>query len=228
MKKLESTFVNMTVVLTCITLVAAAGTACVFNFTQKPIADAKQAKQKSAIKVVMPKATTIADVDTVNDQRVFRAFDDNNNLLGYAIETDELGFGGLIKLMVGIDKDGNLVNYSILSHSETPGLGSKMDKWFVEKSSVCGTPVSAAPLSVTKDGGSVDAITAATISSRAFLSAVNKAFDTYKACVEVDKNGVEGVNVENESAENTSAVIDNVANEMQDSLQNIDNQIVQQ
>lgn len=226
MKKLESTFVNMTVVLTCITLIAAAGTACVFNFTQKPIADAKQAKQEAAIKVVMPQATTIADVDTVNNQRVFRAFDENNSLLGYAIETDELGFGGLIKLMVGIDKDGNLVNYSILSHSETPGLGSKMDKWFVEKSSVCGTPVSAAPLSVTKDGGSVDAITAATISSRAFLSAVNKAFDTYKACLLKD---TQNVNVTDDSTDSaTVAPETNVGTQMQDSINNIDNQFVQQ
>lgn len=226
MKKLESTFVNMTVVLTCITLIAAAGTACVFNFTQKPIADAKQAKQEAAIKVVMPQATTIADVDTVNNQRVFRAFDENNSLLGYAIETDELGFGGLIKLMVGIDKDGNLVNYSILSHSETPGLGSKMDKWFIEKSSVCGTPVSAAPLSVTKDGGSVDAITAATISSRAFLSAVNKAFDTYKACLLKD---TQNVNVTDDTADSaTVAPETTVGTQMQDSINNIDNQIVQQ
>ena len=59
MKKLESTFLNMTVVLTCITLIAAAGTAAVFNFTQKPIADAKQAKQEAAIKVVMPGASLI-------------------------------------------------------------------------------------------------------------------------------------------------------------------------
>ena len=66
MKKLESTFLNMTVVLTCITLIAAAGTAAVFNFTQKPIADAKQAKQEAAIKVVMPEASIIAPVDTVN------------------------------------------------------------------------------------------------------------------------------------------------------------------
>lgn len=225
MKKLESTFLNMTVVLTCITLIAAAGTAAVFNFTQKPIADAKQAKQEAAIKVVMPEASIIAPVDTVNEQRVFRAFDADNNLLGYAIETDELGFGGLIKLMVGIDTEGTLVNYSVLSHSETPGLGSKMDKWFVEKSPVNGISVSSAPLSVRKDGGTVDAITAATISSRAFLGAVNKAFNTYNACLEKDNNAEEI-----DESVNTDEIVTEVVNtELQsDSLQNIDNQIVQQ
>ena len=225
MKKLESTFLNMTVVLTCITLIAAAGTAAVFNFTQKPIADAKQAKQEAAIKVVMPEASIIAPVDTVNEQRVFRAFDADNNLLGYAIETDELGFGGLIKLMVGIDTEGTLVNYSVLSHSETPGLGSKMDTWFVEKSPVNGISVSSAPLSVRKDGGTVDAITAATISSRAFLRAVNKAFNTYNACLEKDNNAEEI----GESVNTNELVPEVVVSELKsDSLQNIDNQIVQQ
>lgn len=227
MKKLESTFLNMTVVLTCITLIAAAGTAAVFNFTQKPIADAKQAKQEAAIKVVMPEASIIAPVDTVNEQRVFRAFDADNNLLGYAIETDELGFGGLIKMMVGIDVNGNLVNYSILSHSETPGLGSKMDKWFIEKSPITGISVSSAPLSVSKDGGSVDAITAATISSRAFLSAINKAIATYNVCVQSENEVTPTPDMSIRS--NTLDTIDNQeATIPQDSLQNIENQIVQQ
>lgn len=227
MKKLESTFLNMTVVLTCITLIAAAGTAAVFNFTQKPIADAKQAKQEAAIKVVMPEASIIAPVDTVNEQRVFRAFDADNNLLGYAIETDELGFGGLIKLMVGIDTEGTLVNYSVLSHSETPGLGSKMDTWFVEKSPVNGISVSSAPLSVRKDGGTVDAITAATISSRAFLSAINKAIATYNVCVQSENEVTPTPDMSIRS--NTLDTIDNQeATIPQDSLQNIENQIVQQ
>ena len=227
MKKLESTFLNMIVVLTCITLIAAAGTAAVFNFTQKPIADAKQAKQEAAIKVVMPEASIIAPVDTVNEQRVFRAFDADNNLLGYAIETDELGFGGLIKLMVGIDTEGTLVNYSVLSHSETPGLGSKMDTWFVEKSPVNGISVSSAPLSVRKDGGTVDAITAATISSRAFLSAINKAIATYNVCVQSENEVTPTPDMSIRS--NTLDTIDNQeATIPQDSLQNIENQIVQQ
>ena len=223
MKKLESTFLNMTVVLTCITLIAAAGTAAVFNFTQKPIADAKQ---EAAIKVVMPGASLIDQVDTVNNQRVFRAYDAENNLLGYAIESDELGFGGLIKMMVGIDTEGNLVNYSILSHSETPGLGSKMDKWFIEKSPITGISISAAPLTVSKDGGSVDAITAATISSRAFLSAVNKAIATYNVCTELDAQ-----TTPNKDAEIMSDTLTDDSQEVvipQDSLQNIENQIVQQ
>ena len=227
MKKLESTFLNMTVVLTCITLIAAAGTAAVFNFTQKPIADAKQAKQEAAIKVVMPGASLIDQVDTVNNQRVFRAYDADNNLLGYAIESDELGFGGLIKMMVGIDTEGNLVNYSILSHSETPGLGSKMDKWFIEKSPITGISISAAPLTVSKDGGSVDAITAATISSRAFLSAVNKAIATYNVCTELDSKATPGMEAVSGSDTITA---DDIQEEAipQDGLQNTENQIVQQ
>ena len=174
----------------------------------------------------MPGASLIDQVD-INNQRVFRAFDAENNLLGYAIESDELGFGGLIKMMVGIDTEGNLVNYSILSHSETPGLGSKMDKWFIEKSPITGISISAAPLTVSKDGGSVDAITAATISSRAFLSAVNKAIATYNVCTELDAKATPGMEAVSGSDTITA---DDIQEEAipQDSLQNTENQIVQQ
>ena len=129
--------------------------------------------------------------------------------------------------MVGIDVNGNLVNYSILSHSETPGLGSKMDKWFIEKSPITGISVSSAPLSVSKDGGSVDAITAATISSRAFLSAINKAIATYNVCVQSENEVTPTPDMSIRS--NTLDTIDNQeATIPQDSLQNIENQIVQQ
>ena len=79
--------------------------------------------------------------------------------------------------MVGFNKDGSIYNYSVLEHKETPGLGSKMDIWFTKegKGSIIGKIPGTTGLKVTKDGGDVDAITAATISSRAFLDAVNRA-----------------------------------------------------
>ena len=75
-----------------------------------------------------------------------------------------------------------MFNYSVLQHAETPGLGSKMQDWFRLEGTdrnVLGSDLSQGPLRVKKDGGTVDAITAATISSRAFLDAVNRAYSAF-------------------------------------------------
>ena len=104
-------------------------------------------------------------------------------MVGAAVESfTKKGFGGEIKVIVGFDMDGKITNYSVLSHSETPGLGAKMQEWFsTEKGnqSVIGRKIDGKGLTVSKDGGDVDAITAATISSRAFLDAVNKAYTAF-------------------------------------------------
>ena len=107
-----------------------------------------------------------------------------------------MGFGGELKVLVGFNAEGKIYNYSLLAHTETPGLGSKADKWFGaydpakgEKAvsheestkSILGMNPGEAPLTVSKDGGAVDAITASTITSRAFLNAVNAAYQAYKA-----------------------------------------------
>lgn len=184
MKKLESTFLNMTVVLTVITLVASAGLAAVYDVTKAPINEAKKQKQEAAIKEVLPEYASLDTAVVVNEQKVYRAYDKEGKVVGVAIETWEVGFSGLIKSMVGIDAYGNIVDYSLLEHSETPGLGSKLVDWFKIKSDIRGSDISSAPLKVSKDGGTFDAITAATISSRAFLSSVNKAIETYLICLD--------------------------------------------
>ena len=102
----------------------------------------------------------------------------NGELVGTAVKTyTNNGFGGKIWLMVGFNPDGSVANYSVLEHKETPGLGSKMDVWFTPngKGNITGKTPGTQGLKVSKDGGDVDAITAATISSRAFLDAVNRA-----------------------------------------------------
>jgi electron transport complex protein RnfG len=105
----------------------------------------------------------------------------NGNLVGTAIETySKKGFSGMIKLMVGLAPDGTIINISVLSHNETPGLGDKIDK---KKSDFSlqfnGKNPSTFKLSVKKDRGDVDAITASTISSRAYCDAVQRAWDAY-------------------------------------------------
>ncbi|KAA6343920.1 Electron transport complex subunit RsxG [termite gut metagenome] len=105
-----------------------------------------------------------------------------DQLVGIAVASVALGFGGELKVLVGFDVEGNIHNYSLLSHSETPGLGSKASDWFKEgnKGSIKGLNPGIKPLTVSKDGGDIDAITASTITSRAFLSAINKAYAAYK------------------------------------------------
>ena len=179
MKKLESSFANMVIVLTIITVIAASCLGAMNNLTAEPIAASKKAKQEAAIKAVLPEFTSLEE-DNVNDQKIFRAYNTNSELVGIAIETAELGFGGNITTMVGIDANGAIVDYSLLQHAETPGLGSKLVDWFKVKSDIRGADANKMPLNVSKDGGEYDAITAATISSRAFLNSINKAYETYQ------------------------------------------------
>ena len=179
MKKLESSFANMVIVLTIITVIAASCLGAMNNLTAEPIAASKKAKQETAIKAVLPEFTSLEE-DNVNDQKIFRAYNANSELVGIAIETAELGFGGNITTIFGIDANGAIVDYSLLQHAETPGLGSKLVDWFKVKSDIRGADANKMPLNVSKDGGEYDAITAATISSRAFLNSINKAYETYQ------------------------------------------------
>ena len=107
------------------------------------------------------------------------------------------GFGGEIRVIVGFDTEGKLLNYSVLQHAETPGLGAKMQEWFrtdKNRQSVLGRNLSDGELKVTKDGGDVDAITASTITSRAFLNAVNRAYGLTGATTSSDNTTKEGGN----------------------------------
>ncbi len=155
MAKLESTFKNMVLSLVIISMVAAGALAGVYMLTLGNIEAQKKAKQEAA------------------KQAVLAGHED-----GYAVETAVDGFGGTFRVMVGFDREGNILGYEILEHQETPGLGSHMEHWFKNADkpgqNIIGRKAGA--LQVSKDGGDVDAITAATISSRAFLKAVNQAY----------------------------------------------------
>ena len=167
----KSNLTNMVLVLglTCLLCSAVLGGAYVL--TKEPIAAAAAEKTNKAISQVLPH---FADVEYNEDGRYYTATD-GDALVGYAIESTVVGFGGPLALIVGITPDGVVYNTSVLSHAETPGLGAKcttdgkfMDQWR-------GFNHSVKKLSVTKDGGDVDAITASTITSRAYTLAVAQA-----------------------------------------------------
>ncbi|MCI5817498.1 MAG: RnfABCDGE type electron transport complex subunit G, partial [Paraprevotella sp.] len=114
---------------------------------------------------------------------VHKVVDKNNSPLGCAVESTTGGFGGDLKVLVGFDTTGNILGYTLLQHAETPGLGAKADQWFQKdgKGSIIGKNPASDNLTVKKDGGDIDAITASTITSRAFLLAVTQAYNAYQA-----------------------------------------------
>jgi electron transport complex protein RnfG len=188
MAQLESSFKNMVLVLSGIALFAAGTLASMYEFTKGPIAASKVAKQQNAIKEVLPKsfdhlAEPIGIENGADKLVLYKAYNAKNEFIGAAIESpSNNGFSGKISIMVGFNSQGEIVNYSVLEQKETPGLGTKMVDWFKTNKgnqSIIGKNPALTNLSVSKDGGDIDAITASTISSRAFLSTIRNAYDAF-------------------------------------------------
>lgn len=189
MAKKESTLANMVIALFTITLVASASLGMVYEVTKEPIEAARLAKKNAAILFVIPEFNNrpvddIYKVAVDGDTLYYYPGMNGDEYVGTAVESfTNNGFSGKIRIMVGFLPDGSINNYRILEHAETPGLGTKMEPWFRDtagKRSIIGLNPSASNLTVSKDGGDVDAITAATISSRAFLDAVQRAYDNLR------------------------------------------------
>lgn len=204
MKKLESTFRNMVISLGSITIVAALLLAWVNGVTEEPIRQAEADVQNKALEEVIPEHdnnplddsfSTVLNAGKADSVRVvvYPALK-GGKLTGAAVEASAQGFADKVVVVYGFDLDGKVRNYSVLKQSETPGLGTKMADWFRNpegRRSVIGRNPGTENLTVSKDGGDVDAITAATISSRAFLKTLNDAFAAYKEFKE--KEGKEAV-----------------------------------
>lgn len=188
MAKIESTFKNMVLVLTGITIFAAVALGSVYSLTKEPIAASKKAKQENAIREVLPEydrldAEELVMLEGFEEPFAMYIAYKGDVFVGAAVQSYSTnGFSGAIKVMVGFDGDGAIINYSVLEQKETPGLGTKMTDWFkTEKGNqdIRGMKPEENNLTVSKDGGEVDAITAATISSRAFLEAIQYAYKAY-------------------------------------------------
>jgi len=190
--KKESTFINMVLVLFIVTLVASAALGGLYELTKEPIAAAKLAKKLKAIKQVVPDFNNNPSNEVYKvgmnekDSLEFYPAKKDGKLVGTAVKTFTTnGFSGYVWIMVGLKPDGSINNYSVLEHKETPGLGTKMADWFKSsdpakaKASIINKNPATTNFTVSKDGGDIDAITAATISSRAFLDAVQTAYNEY-------------------------------------------------
>ena len=191
MKKLESSLLNMVLVLTGVAVIMGGILAYVNHLTEGPIAEQKSKALADGVKsvmgvddIVVSKTDTVRQNDAKGKEQtyiIYQIQDVQQQDLGAAVESTTGGFGGDLKVLVGFNPDGKILGYTLLEHAETPGLGAKADKWFQkgEKGDIIGKDPKE-PLTVSKDGGQVDAITASTITSRAFLLAVNNAYNAYK------------------------------------------------
>ena len=186
----------MVLVLTGVAVIMGAILAGVNHLTEGPINEQKKLALDNGIKTVMVSDNIqVAEPQEVKQnvdgkELVYKIYDVKDAAgkdLGAAVESTTGGFGGDLKVLVGFDPEGKILGYTLLEHAETPGLGAKADKWFQkgEKGDIIGKTPSE-PLTVSKDGGQVDAITASTITSRAFLLAVNQAYNAYKATPAAD------------------------------------------
>lgn len=207
MKKLSSSLKNMLLVLTLVTAISVSMLALVNEVTKKPIKDANLKMLNVALSKILPEFdnSPVSDSDTIFSETkdgkkkvdfiIYKAKKDDE-LVATAIQTSSIGFSGELKILVSFDKEGKIFNYSLLQHSETPGLGSKAETWFgaydnskgekavhftESSTSIIGINPNEGKLQVKKDGGNIDAITGSTITSRAFLNAVQKAFEVYSS-----------------------------------------------
>ena len=190
MKKLESSLLNMVLVLTLVAVIMGGVLAYVNHLTEGPITEQKEKALANGIKTVMVcNDLVVANTNEVKQDIdgkehmfiIYQVKDAQGQDLGAAVQSTTMGFGGDLKVLVGFDPDGKILGYTLLEHAETPGLGAKADLWFQkgQKGDIIGKDPKE-PLTVSKDGGQVDAITASTITSRAFLKAVNQAYNAYK------------------------------------------------
>ena len=178
--KKESSFKNMVITLFVVTLIAAFALGGVYNVTKEPIALAKKARAEAAVKAVIPEFDTLKTFKVMaidgTDSLTFNKGFKDGKIVGTAIETfSNVGYDPTqIRIVVGFSAEGNILNTSVVQHKETPGLGTKMSSEKFKIQFQGKNPLKF-NLRVKKDGGDVDAITAATITSRAFCDALTRA-----------------------------------------------------
>lgn len=185
-QKKEASLIKLVVVLTAIALVAGLALTGVYALTKDPIELSQKQKKDNALHDVLPGfsgniADTVINIDG-EDVTVHKAINADGSLFGVGVETfTKKAFAGRFDLMVGFDDEGVILNTEVIKAGETPGLGDKINK---SKSDFAnqfnGQDPAEYKLQVSKDGGDVDAITAATISSRAYCDAVQRAYNVFK------------------------------------------------
>ena len=181
---MKSTLINMVSVLAGICLVASACVGAVYTITAEPIAQAKAQATIDALNNVLPQfeQNTTTELTVGGLPVVVYTATSGDEIVGYAVETmTKEGFGGVVRMMVGFLPSGEVNNVNVLEQAETPGLGTKMcDEDNPLITSFRSKNPGEMKMAVAKDGGDVQALTAATISSRAYVDAMSRAYEAYK------------------------------------------------
>ena len=216
---MKSTLFNMVAVLFSITLIASAGVGAVNMITADAIAEAKAVATKQAIANVLPEFDSrVQSEQTIDDMpiKVYTATK-GDDVVGYGVESmTKDGFGGVIRMMVGFTADGKINNVNVLEQAETPGLGTKMcDQDNALLSSIQGRNSWEVEFKVKKDGGELDALTAATISSRAYYNAVARAYQAFAVAVgaKASADGVSGATTTDSASKESNAAQEGGKNE---------------
>jgi len=200
-------WIKFPVVLLIVTLISAVSLASLEKVT-KPVKERIEAKgKKAALSVVLPKATDFKSLTATVEGKPFDYMEglSGGEIVGYVAEAGAAGYSSIIKVMVGLDKEFKIVAIKVLSQKETPGLGDKVNE-VLSKKTIVGLiqgkkydekglrpwfqiqfDGKQTPVMVNKDGGKIEAITGATISSRAVCRAVNEATSKIKTALSEGK-----------------------------------------
>ena len=180
----KSTLRNMVLCLTLICLVCSAILAVVYAVTYDPIKAAEKKALVESLEMVLPQGGEISEAQSIEfggAEYEYYVKSENGEPVAWAIKSSTVGFGGTLTLMVGVQRGSVVYATKVLAHSETPGLGAKItDENIQPRAQVKGRNPMTDAISVKKDGGEIDAITASTITSRAFLKGVNMAYEVFK------------------------------------------------
>ncbi len=185
MAKRESTFANMVITLLLVASAASFTLATVYNLTKEPIERAREAARQAAIALVLPEFDELRSFNvkpvTGTDSLGFNVAYKHGEIVGVAVATyTGMGYSGRIRAMVGLAPDGTIIDVVHLQHAETPGLGDKIEKGKSDWSDQFqGFDPASRNLRLKNDGGEIDAITAATITARAYVDAIDRAYQTF-------------------------------------------------
>ena len=190
----KSNLKNMALCLTLVCLLCSAVLAVVYAVTAEPIAVASKLAQQKAIGAVLPEGGELSEALCVTvegaDIEYYESCADSA-VVAYAVKSSVVGFGGPLTVMVGVLPDGTVYNTAVLKpHSETPGLGAKCESDEAFLGQFRGLSPGSV-LKVSKDGGAIDAITASTITSRAYVKAVAQAVAAVAAVTESQAGEIE-------------------------------------
>lgn len=186
----DSLYLRLMVVLAVISAVAAGTLALVDSFTKPKIEAFKAESEASAYQQVLPEADSFADdaalMESIAKQPRFSLIQNvkigtqQGTQVGWVCKVASPGYSSDIVMLVGIKTDGSLGKVMVLAQQESPGLGTNVtDPAFIEQPPIAEANAGQ-ELKVTKDGGTVQAITGATISSRAVLRGINQVFEFYR------------------------------------------------